>query len=165
MSRNGTMRGLIVTRKGYAKPAALCSCWRWPSSSPTRDRGSDFGVRPNNGMQRTALRAAADTGRYTARADTCARTDWLYYSYVHHRECGMTSTKRAPRRPAGRRGKVRKEFWLDPKALQRAQIVLGTVTERETVERALDIVAFRAEIQEGVAALAGLELDRRAERA
>jgi hypothetical protein len=75
----------------------------------------------------------------------------------------MTTTKRAAsRRPAGRRGKVRKEFWLDPKALRRAQALLGTATERETVERALDIVAFRAEVQEGVSALAGLELDRRA---
>jgi len=73
----------------------------------------------------------------------------------------MTSTKRGPRRPAGRRGKVRKEFWLDPKALRRAQALLGTATERETVERALDIVAFRAELQEGVAALAGMELDAR----
>jgi hypothetical protein len=74
----------------------------------------------------------------------------------------MTTTKRAiSRRSAGRRGKVRKEFWLDPKALHRAQIVLGTATERETVERALAIVAFRAEVQEGVAALSGLELDRR----
>ncbi len=75
----------------------------------------------------------------------------------------MTTTKRTTsRRPAGRRGKVRKEFWLDPKALRRAQTVLGTATERETVERALDMVAFRAEVQEGVAALAGLELDPRA---
>ena len=77
----------------------------------------------------------------------------------------MTSTKRAPGRPTGRRGKVRKEFWLDPKALRRAQAVLGTTTERDTVEQALDIVAFRAEVQTGVAALAGLELDRRARRA
>jgi hypothetical protein len=72
-----------------------------------------------------------------------------------------TSTRAAVRRPEGRRGKVRKEFWLDPKALRRAQAVLGTATERETVERALDIVAFRAEVQKGVSALAGLELDRR----
>jgi hypothetical protein len=86
-----------------------------------------------------------------------------YYSYVRDLEREMTTTKRGTaRRPAGRRGKVRKEFWLDPKALRRAQTVLGTVTERETVERALDLVAFRAELQEGVAALAGLELDRRA---
>jgi hypothetical protein len=60
---------------------------------------------------------------------------------------------------------VRKEFWLDPKALRRAQAVLGTTTERDTVEQALDIVAFRAEVQTGIAALAGLRLDRRAARA
>jgi hypothetical protein len=73
----------------------------------------------------------------------------------------MANAKRAPRRLDGRRGKVRKEFWLDPKALRRAQTVLGAATERETVERALDIVAFRAEIQDGLAALAGMELDGR----
>jgi hypothetical protein len=74
----------------------------------------------------------------------------------------MSSTKRPASRPTGRRGKVRKEFWLDPKALRRAQTVLGTATERETVERALDLVAFGAEVQDGVAALAGLELESRA---
>ena len=70
----------------------------------------------------------------------------------------MATTKR----PAGRRGKVRKEFWLDPKALRRAQALLGTETERETVERALDLVAFGAEVRAGVAALAGLRLEPRA---
>ena len=75
----------------------------------------------------------------------------------------MATTKRtAPKRPEGREGKVRKEFWLDPKALRRAQSVLGAATERETVERALDLVAFRAEVLEGVQALAGLQLARRA---
>jgi hypothetical protein len=60
---------------------------------------------------------------------------------------------------------VRKEFWLDPKALRRAQAVLGAATERDTVEQALDIVAFRAEVHAGVAAIAGLRLDRRSARA
>lgn len=74
----------------------------------------------------------------------------------------MSTTNRPLARPAGRRGKVRKEFWLDPKALRRAQAILGTATERETVERALDLVAFGGEVQAGVTALAGLELDARA---
>lgn len=74
----------------------------------------------------------------------------------------MSSTKRPSRlRPEGREGKVRKEFWLDPKALKRAQSVLGATTERETVERAIDLVAFRAEVTRGVQALAGLALARR----
>lgn len=74
----------------------------------------------------------------------------------------MASTKRPSSRPTGRHGKVRKEFWLDPKALRRAQAVLGAATERETVERALDLVTFGAAVQAGVTALAGLELESRA---
>ena len=61
-----------------------------------------------------------------------------------------------PRRPT-RKGKVRKEFWLDPKTLRRAQVLLGTETERDTVELALDLVAFRQELLSGVRALAGLK--------
>lgn len=62
-----------------------------------------------------------------------------------------------PRRPT-RKGKVRKEFWLDPKALRRAQVLLGTETERDTVELALDLVAFRQELLTGVRALSGLKV-------
>ncbi len=73
----------------------------------------------------------------------------------------MAVAKQRSSGSAGRLGKVRKEFWLDPKALRRAQSILKTSTERETVERALDFVAFGAEVQAGAAALAGLSLDRR----
>jgi hypothetical protein len=73
----------------------------------------------------------------------------------------MTVVRQVTGRSEGRRGKVRKEFWLDPKALRRAQSILKTTTERETVEKALDMIAFGAEVQIGVAALAGLELGRR----
>jgi len=74
----------------------------------------------------------------------------------------MPSTKpTAPRKHPSRRGKVRKEFWLDPRVLRRAQTILGAETERDTVELALDLVAFRQELVEGVRMLAGLELDRR----
>jgi Arc/MetJ family transcription regulator len=70
-----------------------------------------------------------------------------------------------PRRaPAGRRaaheGKVRKEFWLDPQVLAEAQAALGAATERETVELALDLVAFRGELVAGARALRGLKLSR-----
>jgi Arc/MetJ family transcription regulator len=72
------------------------------------------------------------------------------------------STRR--RAPAGRRaaqeGKVRKEFWLDPQLLAEAQAALGAATERETVEMALDLVAFRGELLAGATALRGLELSR-----
>lgn len=71
---------------------------------------------------------------------------------------------RPHRAPAGRRaahaGKVRKEFWLDPQVLAEAQAALGVSTERETVELALDLVAFRGELVAGARALRGLELAR-----
>jgi Arc/MetJ family transcription regulator len=74
----------------------------------------------------------------------------------------MPETKGArPKRALTRQGKVRKEFWLDPKALKKAQEALGVETERETVEVALDLVTFRHEVVAGLAALDGLELDRR----
>jgi hypothetical protein len=65
------------------------------------------------------------------------------------------------RRSSSRRGKVRKEFWLDPKTLREAQTLLGVETERETVELALDLVTFRHEVESGLQTLDGLELDER----
>ena len=75
------------------------------------------------------------------------------------------ATVARPRRaPAGRRavheGKVRKEFWLDPRVLAEAQAALGAATERETVEQALDLVAFRGELVVGARALRGMALSR-----
>ena len=72
----------------------------------------------------------------------------------------MTKTPPRPGRPVSRKGKVRKEFWLSPKLLKEAQGLLGTATERETVEVALDLVAFRRELVVGSQALAGLKLRR-----
>jgi len=80
----------------------------------------------------------------------------------------MTTTSRKRARPKpnapGRRavteGKVRKEFWLDPVALAEAQEFLGTASERETVEAALDLVAFRGELVAGARALRGMRLTR-----
>lgn len=74
----------------------------------------------------------------------------------------MTTTKRVASRATTRRGKVRKEFWLDPKALKRAQKLLGVETERETVERAIDLITFRDELLRGVQALGEMEFDSRA---
>jgi len=59
-----------------------------------------------------------------------------------------------------REGKVRKEFWLNPALLRRAQKDLGAATERETVEIALRLVSFRQELTAGVRALRKLDLSR-----
>jgi len=67
---------------------------------------------------------------------------------------------KAPGRRALTEGKVRKEFWLDPATLAEAQAYLGTETERETVEVALDLVAFRRDLAAGARALSGMRLKR-----
>jgi len=78
----------------------------------------------------------------------------------------MPSASRKPRprkrtgRAAAGQGKVRKEFWLDPDALAEAQAFLGTATERETVEVALELVAFRRDLAAGTRALRGMRLTR-----
>lgn len=70
-----------------------------------------------------------------------------------------TSRKQSGRSAVGE-GKVRKEFWLDPDALAAAQALLGTATERETVEVALELVTFRRDLAAGARALEGLTLAR-----
>jgi len=59
-----------------------------------------------------------------------------------------------------RQGKVRKEFWLNPELLREAQEYLGAANERETVEMALDLVAFRRELVNGARTLRKLTLSR-----
>lgn len=56
--------------------------------------------------------------------------------------------------PAAAR-RVRKNLRLDQAKLDRARRILGTATETETVEQALDLVAFRQEVTAGVRRLAG----------
>ena len=66
-------------------------------------------------------------------------------------------------KPTGRtsrQGKVRKEFWLDPHLLREAQDYLGASNAREAVEMALDLVAFRHELNQGAKRLRGLTLSR-----
>jgi hypothetical protein len=59
-----------------------------------------------------------------------------------------------------REGKVRKEFWLNPSLVRRAQKELGTATEREAVEMALSLVTFRGELRASIRALRMLKLSR-----
>ena len=50
----------------------------------------------------------------------------------------------------GTRPRVRKNLRLNQAKLDRARRILGTTTETETVEQALDLVAFRQEVVAGV---------------
>lgn len=57
--------------------------------------------------------------------------------------------------------KVRKNVRISQEALTRAQRLLGASTETEAIEQALDFVAFRHEVIEGVRRLAGTRSLRR----
>lgn len=59
-----------------------------------------------------------------------------------------------------RSGVVRKNLRLTQEKIDRAREILGTETETETVEQALDLVAFRSEVLEGIEDLAGSKLLR-----
>lgn len=54
-----------------------------------------------------------------------------------------------------RRGVVRKNLRLTQEKIDRAKRILGTRTETETIELALDLVAFRQEMVEGLERIAG----------
>jgi len=71
-----------------------------------------------------------------------------------------TKTDSTSRTGPLRQGKVRKEFWLNPSLLRRAQKELGAATERDAVEMALSLVSFRRELRSGVRALRKLKLSR-----
>ena len=68
----------------------------------------------------------------------------------------MTETDVAYKALPSREGKVRKEFWLNPSLLRRAQKDRGAATERE----ALSVVTLRRELSNGVRALRRLRLSR-----
>jgi hypothetical protein len=72
----------------------------------------------------------------------------------------MTKNPAESRTRSLREGKVRKEFWLNPSLLRRAQQDLGATTEREAVEMALSLVTLRRELGNGVRTLRRLKLSR-----
>lgn len=57
-------------------------------------------------------------------------------------------------------GVVRKNMRLTQAKIDRAKRILGTGTETETVEQALDLVAFRQEVSEGINQIAGTGIIR-----
>jgi hypothetical protein len=61
-----------------------------------------------------------------------------------HKEAGMA-----------RDAKVRKHFRLSQRKIDEARKALGTKTETETVEAALDLVTFRREVMEGLERIGG----------
>jgi hypothetical protein len=60
--------------------------------------------------------------------------------------------------PKGEETTARKNYRLHQSKIDRARRILGTATETETIERALDLVAFGEELRAGVDALRGTNL-------
>lgn len=54
-----------------------------------------------------------------------------------------------------RTGLKRKNYYLDERKIRRAKAILGTRTETETVDAALDLVVFRKEILTSLEMVAG----------
>jgi hypothetical protein len=46
-------------------------------------------------------------------------------------------------------------MWISQDKLDHARMVLGTTTDAETVDAALDLIAFRDEVMKGVRRIAG----------
>jgi hypothetical protein len=62
-------------------------------------------------------------------------------------------TRRATRTRGSRAGWVRKNVVMDQRKLDAARRALGVDTETEAIDLALDFVAFRREVAEGIAAI------------
>jgi hypothetical protein len=62
-------------------------------------------------------------------------------------------TRRATRTRGSRAGWVRKNVVMDQRKLDAARRALGVDTETEAIDLALDFVAFRREVAEGIAAM------------
>ena len=59
-----------------------------------------------------------------------------------------------------KRQAVRKNLRLSQSKIDRAKKILGTKTETETIEQALDLVAFRQEVVSGLEGLVGSNMLR-----
>jgi hypothetical protein len=62
-------------------------------------------------------------------------------------------TNAAPRASGRRRGWVRKNMVMDQRKLDVARRALGVDTETETIDQALDFIAFREELARGLASV------------
>ena len=70
----------------------------------------------------------------------------------------MPERKIRPTRGAVAEAPIKKNFRLHQSKIDRAMQLLGTRTETETIERALDMVAFRDALVDGIRAMRGAEL-------
>ncbi len=65
-------------------------------------------------------------------------------------ESGTPASRRSPAEP-----RIRKNFRLSQAKIERAKQVLGTRTDTETIEAALDLATFGVRLAEGIDAMKG----------
>lgn len=68
--------------------------------------------------------------------------------------------RRGARPERGGRGEVKemRSFRLAADKIRRARQILGTTSDTSTIETALDLVVFRKELLDGLAAMAGADI-------
>ena len=71
-------------------------------------------------------------------------------------ERGRSNSVRRGRTRGSRAGWVRKNVAMDQRKLDAARRALGVETETEAIDLALDFVAFRREVAQGIAAMRGV---------
>jgi hypothetical protein len=80
---------------------------------------------------------------------------------MHHLYGGSMTRKHPAKKrspPQVSEPKVAMSYRLSPAKIARAQRILGTPTATSTIEEALDLVAFRRELTDGVDAAFGVEI-------
>ncbi len=70
-------------------------------------------------------------------------------------ETGARASRRSPAEP-----RIRKNFRLSQAKIDRAKRVLGTRTDTETIEAALDLATFGARLAEGIESMKGFRWRR-----
>lgn len=71
---------------------------------------------------------------------------------------GAASHPRLARKAGAPEAPRKKNFRLHQSKIDRAMEILGTRTETETIEQALDMIAFRDRLVEGVRGMRGADL-------
>ena len=71
---------------------------------------------------------------------------------------GATGGSRLPRKAGTPEAPRKKNFRLHQSRIDRAMEILGTRTETETIEQALDMIAFRDRLVQGVRGMRGAAL-------
>ncbi|MBI4614989.1 MAG: hypothetical protein HY720_15360 [Planctomycetes bacterium] len=130
--------------------AAADALSRLEASLPRAERGGDFA--------RTLYDRRYDASEYDWQVSLYSRRMSVYRFSMREDNVMQSATSRSGKahaRSANRTWVRRKNLRLDQRKIDLARKILGTRTETDTIERALDLVAFQEEAGAGFARVAG----------